>query len=180
MKRIKVGLDLDGVVYDFIGPFDKYLIEKGYHIDPRVYDRGLDRELVKNELELFSTLNPFKWIDPIAGSLTTVKRLERDIDFHVVTHRGWCNSGIKDTVDRLKSDGIIYKTIDFSGKKEDFAKKYNLDYFIEDSLDNAKKIIENSNTEVFLLDQPYNRNFEHPKIIRVKSLEEIMWRFQKK
>lgn len=171
--RMKIGIDLDGVVYDIISSFDEFLISKGIIPNKKEYDRGIEKERIKKHFEEFSKVRPFLKIPLIDKARETINNLSRKNEIYIITHREWCENGIKDTLSRLKKDKIKFNKIYFTKRKGEEAKKYNLDFFIEDNLTNARYIRELSNAKVFLIDAPYNQSKKEKGIHRIKNISEV-------
>lgn len=80
----------------------------------------------------------------------------------------------------LKDQGIIAPNVVVTGKKGEFAKMIGAHYSIEDKIENAWVIHWLSNkTKSYLIDRPYNRIPEEPKIgsshiIRVPDIETFL------
>jgi len=173
MKKLKVGLDLDGVVYQFIEYFDKFAESKGISLDKTDYNRGLDESKIKPILEDFGKLRPFLWIPTYPGVQENLQRLSKKYDFHIITFREWIKEGRQDTIKRLREDKISYKSLHFGKRKYELCNKLGLDLFIEDSLNNCKKIRDNSDTHPILIDRPYNQG-DTTGIMRIKSLGDLL------
>lgn len=168
--KLKVGLDLDGVVYDFITPFDRFAESRGYLIDRTKYDRGINRKSLEKLFDVFFKSKPYEWIPIYKNNLELFRRLgEKLFDYYIVTHRDHYDNSKEQTIARLKHDGIIYKDIYFSKDKFLYAKSLDLDLFFEDSLENAIKIVQNSDTKVLLMDKEYNQGELQEGIIRLKD-----------
>ena len=165
MKNKQWGLDLDGVVYNFIGPFDNFLIKNGEKVNKSLWSRGLPRKTIDYYLQKFGEQRPFLWIPLHKNMLERIQEASQHVDWYIITHRNWYPEGMEDTRNRLKSDGINYKRLIFSNEKAEFAKFFKLDFFIEDYLKNANKIIKYC--PVLLVDQPYNQGNLHHKINRI-------------
>lgn len=174
MEKIKVGLDLDGVVYDFATAFEKYCANKDIFLDNNFYDYGLSRDKVKGLLTDFGESEPFLWIKAYEGVIEKVKEFEKYFDYHIITHRGWLESGKRNTIYRLYKDKINYKELRFSKEKGHYANAFGLDLFFEDSLDNAKDIINKSKTDVILIDRTYNQGYDNPRLKRIKSITDFV------
>jgi len=171
-KKLQVGLDLDGVIYQFIEEFDTFALERGHKINKSDYNRGMLEQKMKELLTLFGMHRPFLWLPIYPGVKENLDRLSNKYDFHIVTFRDWIKEGRQDTITRLKEDKIPYKSIHFAKRKYELCNKLKLDLFIEDSLNNCKKIIANSNTHPILIDRPYNQG-DTQGIMRIKSLDEL-------
>jgi len=171
-RKLRVGLDLDGVVYDFIGNFDSFARARGEKIDETDYNRGLSEAKVKYLLDDFSKKRPFLWVPMMDGVKGNLERLSKKMDFYIVTHRRWTPHGVNDTLIRLREDEIPYKDVYFGKRKYEYANELELDLFIEDSLNNCKKIRDRSCANAILLDRPYNQG-RADGIMRIKSLDEL-------
>jgi beta-phosphoglucomutase-like phosphatase (HAD superfamily) len=67
MRNKKIAFDLDGVVYDFMKPFDKFVKDYGIPLlDDSYYDLfgryGLNDKESRLLLDNFGRKRPFKWI----------------------------------------------------------------------------------------------------------------------
>jgi len=175
MKKLKVGLDLDGVVYNFMDDFTKFIGKYHKNLRKDKYNFGLSQKEINNHLEDFAESRPYLWIPMEKKAKKNILRLSNKMDFYIITFRGWAKNGIKDTIDRLREDQISYKEIAFSDNKAFYSRKWGLDYFIEDNLEYAKRISKESNTITLLIDKPYNRQpIKKERIVRVKSLKDII------
>src|SRR5690606_16079728 len=75
------------------------------------------------------------------------------------------------TIFWLDAEGIPYDELHFSSDKT----SVQTDYFIEDRIENFEHILENSETDAYLLDQPWNRNFEDwHDLFRFTSVQEYV------
>jgi len=175
MKQNKrIGIDLDGVVYDLIGEFDKMLISKGIEPNLFQYSRGLSPSQVHEYLEEFSWGHPFLTIPTYPNAINSINELNKTLDVYLITHRDWCDYGIADTIRRLHDDKVKFTDLIFSPNKGSEAKKFNIDYFVEDNLENARYITKLSNSKVFLIDREYNKSKDLKGIRRVKDLSRVV------
>lgn len=174
MNKEKCGLDLDGVVYDYIGEIDKFIKKKGYIINENRYDRGLNKDLVIDFVDKFKEIGLAKNIPEYEGVVKIINQLANKWDFYIITARTDSYNGYKDTIERVEESGIINKEIIFSRHKGISSKNLNLDFFIEDSYENALDIVNNSKATVYLINKKYNNEEAHSRIIRINSLEELL------
>lgn len=171
---MKIGIDLDGVVYDIITPFDKFIKEKGITPVETEYNRGLEKEVIRNYFQEMNKQNHFLWIPQFKYAVEGVNKLAEDNSIFIVTHRDWCENGRVDTLKRLEQDKIRFDYISFTKKKGEKAAHFGLDYFVEDSIVNARYIKEMSKADVFLIDRPYNKSEKEDRIYRVKDMREVV------
>lgn len=166
----KIAFDLDGVVYDFVNPFDDFVRSKGYSIIESEYDRGLDLKVKIKLLDEFGLTRPFKFIPLCKKAKEEMIRLAEHNEIYIITYRDWTEYGIEDTLERISKDGLPVKpeNIIFSSDKGFQANKLGIDIFYEDLLKNATDILKNSNSLVRLIDAPYNQSSD-------VNLERIKW-----
>lgn len=163
--KLKLGLDLDGVVYDFITPFDNFLKKKGLHPDKTKYDRGVEH--IKRYLVEYALQRPFRTTQPYPNAIKDLEKLSDIFDFYIITDRNWYETAKEETIKRLQKDGIYYKEIHFSHDKAKYSAELELDFFIEDNVENALKI-KNTKTIPFLLNRPYNQ--KEVDLVRIDNL----------
>lgn len=166
---IKVGLDLDGVIYNFIDPFIEFLQNKEIKPDKSKYSLGINKQDLSKHLTEFGKTGPFRWIPVYKDNLKAIKK--KNIELYVITNRDWYTGAISDTIQRLYKDKIKYKKILFTVDKGYTAKELGLDYFYEDNVEFAKKILKKSAAYVLLLNREYNQNFQHEKLIRINQIK---------
>lgn len=179
-ERKKIGVDLDGVVYDFVRYYDLFLRLEGHEINPSRFDRGVLEESTKDDyLNKFSDLNPFLWIPLYENALKSLEELSQNFDLYFVTARNLrMKFGEEDTLTRIKRDKLPYKEIIFEHDKAKIAKELGLAYFVEDNLQNASSIVAKTSCNVSLIDKEYNQypeNFDlAPKIKkRINRLRDL-------
>lgn len=170
---MKVAFDLDGVVYDLIGPLDRYMIRNGFElVDESSYAMGKRYGIPEKDgmmrLDSFGLKRPFKTMPLFEQAKKEMESL-KGCELYIVTHRAWTPHGVEDTLERIITDDlpIKHENIIFSRNKGKWAKKLGIDLFYEDSLDNAIDILENSTSEVKLIDAPYNQT-DDARIKRIK------------
>lgn len=174
MKNKKIAFDLDGVVYDFMGPLDKFatlsmhpLVDRySYSLQKRYNITDKQRNSL---LESFGETRPFKWMPLYDKAKEEMIRLSKDNELYIVTHRDWTNYGIEDTLERIKKDELPVNpdNIIFSKDKGLHANEIGIYLFYEDVFENAIDILEKSISLVRLVDTSYNEKYSK-KIKRVK------------
>ncbi len=70
---------------------------------------------------------------------------------------------------KIEYDELIINATD----KLKLVKEKNIDIFIDDSFNNCKNIVENSNARVYIMNSKVNQNLNHKNIQRVYSWPEI-------
>lgn len=177
MKQSKkrMGVDLDGVVYQFIEQFDELVKRRGYSVDRTSYDRGLPLKTLIPLLDENKANGALRTLPEYNNAVATLNKLSNNYDLYLITARTNSFNGHEDTLARVNESGINYKELIFSRNKGKEAKRLNLTSFIEDSYSNALGIVKNSNTKVFLLDTEYNQvKYDAKGIHRINDLEEVV------
>jgi uncharacterized HAD superfamily protein len=174
----KIGVDLDGVCYDFAGSLKHFLVEhEGFNPDDlgdptcwEFYDKdwGLHlNEFLEHFAEGVDRGIVFVHGDPHQGTVETLTRLKDDgHTIHIVTHRQVGQLSTENTMYWLKKHGIPHDTITFSKDKT----IVNNDYFIEDNVDNHLSL-EAAGVRSVLMDRPWNEH--HNTWARIRNWDEF-------
>lgn len=161
-----IGIDLDGVAYDFVSAMRKYAHEV-YEVpletmptavswDFPVHDWGWTMEEFLNVFEEgVNSLEIFNTGDPYPGVKEGIDRLRAaGHHVHIVTHResvGEPGIAVISTVTWLAHHGIAYDSISFTKNKS----IVRADVFIEDNVNNFLDLWKND-IPSFIRTQPYN------------------------
>lgn len=84
-----------------------------------------------------------------------------------------------DDIQGITKQWLIENNIEYdeliinSSDKLQWVKEKNIDIFIDDSFNNCKSIVENSNAKVYMMTSRVNVNFNYEKITRVYSWPEV-------
>lgn len=176
---IKIGVDLDGVLYDFTEALRQYMIDEyGYKREwlpePAQWNTWESWNIVKPTFFRYFREGVEKgriWrdgdIEP--DVLSTLLRLKNAGDtIHIVTHRnGQGPMGIASTAHWLAEKEIPYDTLTFGADKCCVP----VDIFIEDNVDNYWSI-ERSGAVPVLFTRPWNVGVDYD-FRRVSSFEEF-------
>lgn len=167
-KKLAIGVDLDGVCYDFDGSFIHYLTEyRG--IDPTRLPRPQRWEFWPDwGMEFDEWLQYFnEGVDDRVifmhghaawDSKFALKRLKSDgHTVHIVTHRQNGRRAVENTVDWLRREQIPHDTLTFAKDKT----VIKTDLFIEDNVDNYNALRE-AGVEAWIVDRPWNINYDVP------------------
>jgi uncharacterized HAD superfamily protein len=185
---MKVGLDIDGVLADFISPFLRFMGEYTGHgpIDPEsVADLSFANhpfltDQIVAECIMRVSNDPRFWqqLAPLANAeqwklLDDLSRQERLV---FVTHRYERESySIHEvTCDWLRQHGIGRPTVYFTQTyKSELIGKLGVELFVDDRHENCSEVAENTGAVVLMPHRPYNRSFHHPRVQRIQDLAEL-------
>jgi len=173
MKNSKIAFDLDGVVYDFVRPFDKFMKNNGFPLkDETKYNIEKRYNIARKEgfekLDDYGKTRPFLTIPLYERAKMEMERLVKHYELYIITHRDWSKFGIEDTIKRVKNDELPVdrENIIFAKNKGDWAKKLDVCLFYEDSMENANDILNKSNSLVAIINTPYNKG-NADRIVRI-------------
>jgi hypothetical protein len=186
---VKIAVDMDGVLTDFVTPFSKmlrtmtgveleplsatYPTTWNYHLDAGVTKAQADAvwDLIKSSPTFWARMNPLPgvWID--------LEKLERTSyngnEVFYLTSRPGIDVQ-RQTARWLVGQNIFAPSVivaDNARHKGEIAAALRLDAFIDDNVDNCEAVRHFSpRTRVFIKDQPYNRVALPEEIQRVKNV----------
>ncbi len=178
---MRIGVDLDGVCYDFADSFRNYLkmtgLDERYKIaegEPDKWyfyrDWGItDQEFVQYCHYGVDAGIVFGYGEPrdfAPGALSFMRQLGHTI--HIITDRSFGSnpwSSVEVTKRWLKRYAMEYDTIDFSADKTIVP----TDVFIEDKLENYDALV-NAGVTCYLVDRPWNQDPGDSRT-RIKSIQ---------
>ena len=183
-----LGFDIDGVLADFVSPFLGLLEHRigGGPIDPAsITDPNfmqhpfLTREIIfecmeaaSYDAEFWRALAPL----PSAEQWRTLERIGREHELLFITHR-WVRDTYdinQVTCDWLRRHGVSDPLVHFTqDKKSALVQKLNIDLFVDDRHENCEDVATQTDALVFMPNRPYNRAFNHPKVQRIRELDEV-------
>ena len=183
-----LGLDIDGVVADFITPFLKLLEARsgGGCIDPdSITDPNfmqhpfLTKEMIFECMETAS-YDPEFWraMTPLLSSAQwqTLERISHEHDVVFVTHR-WVRDTYdihQITCDWLRSHGLTRPVVHFTQeKKSALIRSLKIELFVDDRHENCEDVATATDAVVFMPHRPYNQSFSHPKVRRIHEFDEL-------
>ena len=176
-SKMEIGIDLDDVVFDFMGEWRKRLKAKTgipySREDIKSYElsdlNGVTTDLMLSIFKEMAESGAMRTLDLIPGSVETIKELMRD------GHQLWYITGRRDNLDlqidtrfSLEWHGI-FNPVFYTQNKGKTAKDLNLGLMIED----APKYIEQLNrmgVPTLVFNQPWNQEVKNR---RVKAWTEI-------
>jgi uncharacterized HAD superfamily protein len=183
MRRLRIGLDVDGVLADFIAAACDIAIQLGFDPDPTVWDIGLSEPQLDQLWERIRATENF-WLRLNPFSPTNLQEVQHKHTLIFITSRVPLNAG--DSVEQQTATwlnhllGIDFPTVLVVGRPQIKPKLYRqlaLDSYIDDKAETVvamRKLGQNC----YVFDQPWNRN-AHMGLIgedhrRVKSIEEYI------
>jgi uncharacterized HAD superfamily protein len=185
---MKIGLDIDGVLADFVTPFLQVLERRvgGPSIDPvSITDPNfqhhpfLTKEIIYDcmvdasyDPEFWRVLTPL----PSAEQWQSLNQISRDHEVVFITHR-W----VRDTYDInhvtcewLRRHGVDDPVVHFTQDlKSQLVKQMNVELFVDDRHENCEDVATQTEAVVMMPHRPYNQSFAHPKVQRIQDLDEL-------
>ncbi len=185
---MNVGLDIDGVVADFLSPFLLLLekrIDNGPISEETITDfRFKDHPLVTEEVvsDCMQTVSYDSSFWQNLSSLITprdwqkLENLSRRRQLVFVTHRYVRDTydihGI--TCDWLKMHGIREPVVHFTNElKAELVQNLEIRLFMDDRHENCQDVAENTQAVVLMPHRPYNRSFIHPRVKKIQNFSEL-------
>jgi hypothetical protein len=184
-----VGLDVDGVVADFLRPFLRFiekqtgcgpidsetLTDLSFKGHPVVTDAVIEESLaaLSQDLTFWHRLDPL--LTP--SEWESVEVLSRGRQLVFITHRhGRDGYDVRQvTSDWLKKHGIsrpvVHCTQDYKSK---LVESLGVDVFVDDRYENCQDVAEKTRAAVFMPHRRYNESFAHPRVKRIQNLHELM------
>ena len=183
-----VGLDIDGVVADFISPFVRFLEERvgqgpiglesitdlNFSNHPFLSEEIVVEciQTVSNDPRFWQRLAPL----PSMSQWKLLDDLSRQKKLVFVTHRyereGYSIDQV--TCDWLKQHGISRPVVYFTQTyKSELIGKLNVELFVDDRHENCRDVAEKTPAVVFMPHRTYNQSFEHPRVQRIQDLDEL-------
>jgi uncharacterized HAD superfamily protein len=189
MEKKKIGIDIDEVVVNFIKNYLEFHKEKynlNFPIEKitsyKFWETGLfeDRDSAIRMIKLFQESEHFDNLDFIDGFEDAFVFLTNNFDIFFITSRP---EYLKDKTNNFFNTSFLNSVFEiiFSGDffgggktKSEICGELGIKIIIEDNADYALDCAENG-IKVFLLDKPWNKNYEkHENIIKVDNWEEIL------
>jgi hypothetical protein len=183
-----VGLDIDGVLADFISPFLQILSERlgDGPIDPvSITDPNfMNHPLIAAEIiteciaEVSSDPRFWEALAPLPSleQWGALDRLSRNDKLVFVTHR--CQQSSYDisrvTCDWLRKHGISNPLVYFTQTyKSELIDTLKVELFVDDRHENCRDVAENTQAVVLMPHRSYNQTFNHPRVQRIQDLDAL-------
>jgi len=180
---LRVGIDLDGVCYDFAESLRSYLRAADLYNNYSIYEGEVDKwhfyldwgmtaeEFVQHCHKGADLQWIFGWGGPrdnAPDAINFMKSLGHTV--HIVTDRSFGSQpsvSERNTEMWLERHGIEYDTLTFSADKTSVP----TDLFVEDKLENYDAL-DSSGVEVYLVERPWNQDAGDARR-RIKSIQEF-------
>ena len=184
-RRLKIGVDMDGVVVDFVTAFKREaykVLGRWIEGDQTSWDFEDSLEITKEEVsKVWDSINATdSWFYLNAITLPGVAKylpwLTTAHDVYFITSRKQ-GAGLpvaRQTQLYLDELGIQFPTVIANTDKGLTAAALKLDAFVDDYIINVESVYKKSpTTKVFIMDATYNRQFDGP-FQRVDSFEDFV------
>lgn len=162
---MKLGIDLDGCLYDFVTDYHDYILEHGYaeEVQPVTdwdfyHDYGFTLDEFNEHLEHgAATARIFNRSAPVEGAVLELKLLHAEgHTIHIITDRGRFGvSAMVDTAQWLHDFEIPFDSLTFARDKT----LVNVDLMVEDSPVNLNAL-EGTRVQTVKFDQPWNQGVD--------------------
>ncbi len=183
-----VGLDIDGVLADFISPFLRVLelrmgngpIDRDSISDPNFTNHPLIAAEIVSECIARVSDDPKFWEAllplPSAQQWQALDKLSRKEKLVFVTHRyerDTYDIG-RITCDWLRKHGISNPVVYFTqNQKSELIGKLKVELFVDDRHENCRDVAENTEALVLMPHRSYNQHFDHPRVQRIHDLDQL-------
>lgn len=163
-RRLRVGMDLDGVNYDFAASLGRFLLSTGYPADLMTDPMRWEfyRDWGMTDVEFVAACNAgvdagivFRTGGTLPGAADAWRRIRAaGHEIHSVTDRafGTGDKSEQNTIEWAAEEGLLYDSLTFSADKT----VVPTDVFVEDKLENYDALTA-AGRVVYLIDQPWNR-----------------------
>lgn len=161
---MKIGIDLDGVCYDFTAAFCEYAggdpksVTKWRFFEDMGFTEAAFLSVCRNAIRQGKMFAEGYLLPGTKEAFDAL--IEMGHTIHLVTDR--CSLDPEDTAtiihatrDWLEDNGLRYETIHYTGDKATVAKELGLDFFIDDKMENFESLIDV--TRSYLMDRPWNQ-----------------------
>jgi hypothetical protein len=177
--RLKIGIDLDGVVSNFIQKYREICIGICGHDLPHESSDwnqtnwNLDKEVHNKAWGIIKNTHSFyRYLEVLPGvSIVSMIRLSKAQRLFFITTRPPTEGApieIQSAAWLVNNFSIAYPTVIVADNKGPIAKGLGLDAFIDDKPENLLDVHEYSpETKLFVRSQAWNEKFTHPSVTRV-------------
>lgn len=188
---MRLAIDLDGVIFQFVDAYTELLTERTGIVFPKASDEwppvwyferaaGVNKE---DELVVWSKIwEPgsmfWRFLHPLPGAAEAVSRLSqlahRGHDVYFISNRAGDRAKVQ-TEKALYEIGMDYPTVLLTADKLPAVLSLSIDVFIDDRPETVLGLVEAApDTRIYVQDRPYNRHVKHRYITRVHSVTEML------
>jgi 5'(3')-deoxyribonucleotidase len=183
MSRLRIGLDCDGVLYNF----DQYVRDQiAARLDIHIHEAYVSHwhaisnysPEVRRCFEAVMSEEPCWYAgNPYAGALESTQRLAAVSDVYVVTHVP--PQFMDARVRWLQVNGFPVKDVIVGRDKWRSVQQLALDTLIDDNFDNCDDVARNCYTPAFLVERPWNAGMPLHELVTRGPLELAVERIEK-
>jgi len=181
-----IGLDIDGVLADFVTPFLQRLerragagpIDPASITDPNFQNHPFVTQEIIYDCMVETSYDPEFWRTlaplPEPNHWQALNQMTRDNDVVFITHRWVCASYDinRVTCDWLRRHGIEDPIVHFTReKKSELVNQLKIELFVDDRHENCEDVATRTEALVMMPHRPYNQAFHHPKVQRIHDLD---------
>lgn len=186
---MKIAIDFDDVIFDLAGELLN-LINKDLKTDFEKrqllqYDwweyLNMSQKRMFLYYEKMNSKRNFINLREIEGSISAIKKIGKKHELNILTSRSneatkkavaWLDHNLPGEFAKVLSTNMHHLNIgQFS--KGDLCKVNKIDLIIDDHIGFAEECVEKG-IEVFLFDQPWNKNYKHEKMHRCLSWQDVI------
>lgn len=167
----KIGLDLDGVLYSFVGALETYCrINKGFNGSSFDFAKNIHIYWEKYQLEwLVDSPDIYYRFIPDERLLAFINKLGTKYRIYYITSRP--KAILRTTQKYLRDFNFPQKeNLIFAKDKDTYARYLGIDYFVEDNVEMAERLSKTCMS--FLLKTPYNEDAEG-SFIKIESIFDL-------
>lgn len=190
-KKLNIGIDADGVIFDLF----KYQIENGLkHFKTSEENINIEQYDIQDIFNCTYIDRQKFWIKHIYNYCMHSELMDEAIEvmkkwreeghklYNITSRVNVTNNGILGKIframleKRYEKEGIVFDGVDYCSEKDSASDKMlvcykrQIDFMLEDKIDNIESISKISN--VLCFDTPYNKGIEGENITRVSGFKE--------
>ena len=184
-----VGLDIDGVVADFLSPFLRFVEKKTGNgpipvetiTDLRFKGHPVLTEAIVEECMVAVSYDADFWhhLSPLLAPAEweALDTLSRQGELVFLTHRYERESYDihQVTSDWLRKHGISKPVVHFTQEsKAKLVEDLRVNLFVDDRQENCQEVAERTQATVIMPHRLYNQSFIHPRVKRIKNFNELL------
>ena len=183
-KDRKILADVDGVLLDWESAFDAWMNENGGTIkNPYEYKQtiryGIDKDRADRAVKQFNESAWIGYLKPLRDSVSALEYLASK-HWHIecitsLSKDHWAGELRRSNLKKWFGQTIRRcQCIETGGDKDEYLQEFEPGHWwIEDKPENCIAGL-NAGHRPILIDHPYNQDFEHPDVVRVKNWQEII------